>query len=129
MDRIGADALDQNPILRCIKRRCVQCSETVPVNTDCVEYALHGQSTLCAGEQRPALRLDAPVGGNSGVGQSTDLLVLQISRNGSDDCLGRAAGVDLVAFPGGAHADRRGLVIMTDHCEPHRADAGGFQSG
>ena len=47
----------------------------------------------------------------------TDLLVLQVSGNRSDDCLGRAAGVNLVAFPRGAHADRGGLVIMTDNSE------------
>jgi hypothetical protein len=51
------------------------------------------------------------------MGQITDLLVLVICGNSSDDGLGRAAGVDLVAFVGGAHADGGGLVVVADNCE------------
>ena len=79
--------------------RCVQCSKTVAVYTECVEYPLHGESTLRAGEQRPAPGLDAPIRVIPALARCTDLLVLEISGNRSDDCLGRAAGVDLVAFP------------------------------
>ena len=53
------------------------------------------------------------------MGQVTDLFVLQVCRDGSDDGLGCATGVDLVAFTGGAHANGGGLMIMTDDGE-HR---------
>jgi hypothetical protein len=48
------------------------------------------------------------------------LFVLQVSGNGPDDRLSRAAGIHFVAFFGGADAHRGGLVVMTDDCE-HRA--------
>src|SRR5215204_4051595 len=119
MNRISANTLDTNPPLRRGQGRRIQCSKTVLVYADRVEYALHGKSALCAGQQRPAPRLNAPVGRNSGMGQITDLFVLQVCGDGSDDGLGRATGVDFVAFAGGAHANGGGLVIMTDDCE-HR---------
>ena len=119
MNRISTNALDMDPPLRRVQGCRIQCSEATPVYTDRVEYALHGESTLCAGEQRPASRLDAPVSRNSGKGQITDLFDLQICGDGSDDGLRGATRVDLVAFAGGAHANGGGLVVVTDNCE-HR---------
>jgi hypothetical protein len=68
MNRISTDALDLDAALTCIQCRRIQCRETFLIYPDGVEYALHGESTLCAGQQRPAPPLDAPVRGNSGVG-------------------------------------------------------------
>ena len=39
--------------------------------------------------------------------------------HGPDNGLGRATGIDLVAFADGAYADGCGLVVVTDNCK-HR---------
>jgi hypothetical protein len=117
MNCFGADSLDVDPTSRRVQGSRIQCGEALPVYTDRVEYALHSESAFCAREQRPAPTLDTPVRCNSSIGKITYLLVLQVCRDRSDDGLGRATGVDLIAFAGGTCADRRGLVIMTDHCQ------------